>query len=130
MLKSFKDEAGREWTPRLDADAIFRYEARTGINIFKAIADRGAVGAIPGARELLVLIWCSVRRDAERTKISEEDFRQSLRGQGMVDATNVVMEEVLNFFPWLRLMAEAAKSKLIQNHGADETSSSSELPPG
>jgi len=130
MSKSFKDEKGREWIPRIDADVIFRYEARTGVNIFKAISESGAVGAIPGARELLILIWCSIRRDADQLHISEEDFRQALRGDGMVEATRVVMDEVFNFFPWLRLIAEAAKKGLGQSLGSDKTSSSSEPLPG
>ena len=130
MSKSFKDDKGREWIPRIDADVVFRYEARTGVNIFKAISEQGAVGAIPGARELLVLIWCSIRRDADQLHITEEDFRQSLRGPGMVEATKVVLEEVLDFFPWLRLIAEAAKKNLAQSLGNDKTSSSSGQLPG
>jgi hypothetical protein len=129
MAKSFKDEKGREWIPRIDADVIFRYEARTGVNIFKAMAESGAVGAIPGARELLVLLWCSVRKDADRLQVTEEDFRQSLRGQAMIDATEVVMEEAFNFFPWLRLIAEAARKINRPNPGSDKTSSSTELSP-
>lgn len=129
--KTFKDEQGREWTPRVDGNVIFEYEARTGISIFKAMADNVVTGPIPGMRELMVLLWLSIEEKAKSMGISEVDFRKAIIGKTADDAISAIKDAVLDFFPPLRKMAEAFEAGVktrLQASGLGKGPISSALP--
>lgn len=130
-VRSFKDESGREWTPRVDGNVVYEYECRTGISIFKAMGENTITGPIPGIKEMLALLWLSVEEKAKAQGLSEVEFRKGIIGKATNDAMDAIKEAVFDFFPPLRTLAAAfeqgakAKIKAAAGPGSEPTSSAS-----
>lgn len=110
--KSFKDNNDNTWTPKITGNVIYEYEMQTGISMFSAIAEQGLPGIIPGFKELMTLLYLSVKKQAQELHINEIDFRNMIYGEVFEDAAQALSEAVFDFFPKLRRLGEAMNENI------------------
>jgi hypothetical protein len=98
-MKTFKDNAGRTWSVSVDVDAIRR--VRTSLKVKLTSTDFASV-----LEQLLSdpVLFCDVlyvicKPEADRQKISDEDFGRSMAGDAIEHATAAFLEELANFTP-------------------------------
>lgn len=91
--RTFKDAEGREWTPRLTAQAIFNVSAETGIKL----SDLTRQDIRPG--DLIVLLWRCCEKQAEGRKLSREDFLDSLEVSHIAEGVKAIWGSVESAFP-------------------------------
>ncbi len=102
MAKEFRDELGRVWTIHISCSSLKRIAGHAGFDI----ADVGNGKAIDlfggNTSHLLDVLWPLVKADAEKRGIDQDSFGDGLRGDSVSDATAVLKEELLSFFPTAR----------------------------
>lgn len=98
-MKTFKDNAGRTWTVSVDVDAIRR--VRTALKINLTSTDFGAVleQLLSDPVLLCDVLYVICKPEADRQKVSDEDFGRAMAGDAIEHATGALLEELGNFTP-------------------------------
>lgn len=100
MPDTFRDKAGRTWTPRVDAYAILQLEVHTGVSLFAIAGSQEAMNAqLARASVLLRLLYESVRQQAVAEGVDFEDFCRALGGVELRAAGPVLVAAVSEAFP-------------------------------
>ena len=98
-MHEFKDDLGRPWRVHITCASNKRIAAHAGFD-FADIANGKAVELFGGdTAHLLDILWPLVKADADTRGIDYDSFGDGLRGDCLVDATTVLKEELLLFFP-------------------------------
>lgn len=104
-MKTFQDNQDRQWEVELNVDALKRVRGALEVDLL-TVMDGGEDSLL----ERLVadpVLLCDVifvlcRPQAEKKKISDEDFGRAMAGDAIDAATTAFLEEVVNFFPRAR----------------------------
>lgn len=98
-MKTFKDNAGRTWTVSVDVDAIRR--VRTALKVNLTSTDFGAVleQILSDPVLLCDVLYVICKPEADRQKVSDEDFGRAMAGDAIEHATGALLEELGNFTP-------------------------------
>lgn len=106
-MKSFTDNAGRNWTVAINVGTIKRIRAFCDVNILDIIKmddqnkpDAGLLEQLAGDPVLLVdVLYAACKDEADKANISDIEFGRAMSGDAIESATRVLLEEIVDFFP-------------------------------
>jgi len=104
-MQTFQDNQGRPWEVELNVHALKRVSGTLDVDLL-TVMDGGEDSLL----ERLVVdpvLLCDViyvlcRPQADKEKISDEDFGRAMAGDAIDAATTAFLEELVNFFPKAR----------------------------
>lgn len=103
-MRTFKDNAGREWAIAITLDAVKRVKAALKIDLLDIRSPRQP-GGPPLVMDLQtdVLLLCDaiyvlVQPQAEGRNVNDEEFGRGLTGDAIAAAHQAFMEELADFF--------------------------------
>ena len=113
-MKSFTDSMGRAWTLVVNVATIKRVRALCGVDLNSIVeVEDGKPSAkllerLSGDPVLLVdVLYAVCRPECEQKGVSDEDFGAAMAGDAVEQATDALLDEIVDFFP-------AAKRKAFQ----------------
>ena len=113
-MKSFTDNTGRTWTLVVNVATIKRVRALCGVDLNSIVeVEDGKPSAkllerLSGDPVLLVdVLYAVCRPECEQKGVSDEDFGAAMAGDAVEQATDALLDEIVDFFP-------AAKRKAFQ----------------
>lgn len=122
----FFDDAGREWTIRLDAPLVKRVQKTCGILLTDLRADPFLELAANPVLLVDVLYVCC-EKQAKAQSITDEQFGESL-GASIADATAALEAAITDFFPpHLRSSLTSLRAKTHQMQTAAMTAAMQEM---
>jgi hypothetical protein len=99
-MPTFKDAKGRSWEVVVSVDTIKRLRSMLEVDLLKVIEPENDV-----MRNLLLdpiylanVLYVTVRPEADRLKVTDEDFGQGLFGEALDAAMKAFMEALADFF--------------------------------
>ena len=106
-MKTFQDNAGRQWTVTLNVAALKRVRAMTSVDLFNVVTldenkkpDISLLERLSEDPILLVDVLYSVcKPEADTQNVSDEQFGAAMAGDAIEHATNALLEELVDFFP-------------------------------
>jgi len=116
-MKTFTDNQGRSW--RIDVNVASVKRVRDLLDV--DLLELGTEGAKNREEEALIfkliadpvllcnVIYCLCLPQAEKAKISDEDFGRAMAGDAIDRATKALLEEIVGFFPNPRDRARVGK---------------------
>lgn len=98
-MHSFKDRDERAWNVELNVAQVRRVRDALGVNLLDVgngdmLAD---LAADPIA--LCDVLWVLCQQQAEAADITDEQFGRALVGDAIAEATDALLEELVDFFP-------------------------------
>jgi len=113
-MKSFTDNMGRTWTLVVNVATIKRVRALCGVDLNSIVeVEDGKPSAkllerLSNDPVLLVdVLYAVCRPECEQKGVSDEDFGAAMAGDAVEQATDALLDEIVDFFP-------AAKRKAFQ----------------
>ena len=113
-MKSFTDNTGRTWTLVVNVATIKRVRALCGVDLNSIVdVEDGKPSAkllerLSGDPVLLVdVLYAVCRPECDQKGVSDEDFGAAMAGDAVEQATDALLDEIVDFFP-------AAKRKAFQ----------------
>lgn len=131
-MTAFKDTSGRTWTLALNVDALKRVRALCDVDLMDVVQDRGELlGRLSSDPVLLCdVIYAICKPDADAKGASDEDFGRAMAGDAVDQATNALLEALVDFFPgprravlarvFKKLKAVQAKALVLANARLDD----------
>lgn len=106
-MKCFHDSAGRSWTLSVNVGTIKRVRALCNINLLDVIklnekqeVDMALLEQLSSDPVLLVdVLYAVCKEDADKQNISDEDFGRAMAGDAITEATNALIQDLVDFFP-------------------------------
>ena len=105
-MKSFTDNTGRTWTLVVNVATIKRVRALCGVDLNSIVeVEDGKPSAkllerLSGDPVLLVdVLYAVCRPECEQKGVSDEDFGAAMAGDAVEQATDALLDEVIDFFP-------------------------------
>jgi hypothetical protein len=124
----YTDAQGKAWEVRLNVTLLRRVRDVLGIDLNALVAD-GLAGLGKFLRDpmrVVEVLFVLCEEQAQRDGVSPEDFGTALYGDSIVDATDALLEELIDFFPNPRtrkLLRELiAKSREVRDLVTDDLS--------
>jgi len=113
-MKTFQDNAGRQWTVTINVDAIRRVRSLVEVNLLDVLDDGCRLLAqLHDDPVLLVdVIYCVCKLEADAKDVSDEDFGRAMAGDAIGNATAALLAELSDFFPNAR--QRAAMQELLR----------------
>lgn len=99
-MAMFRDDAGREWTIRLDVRLARELRARAKYDIFGK--PEGLAAVIDNPESLVDALWVACESRARELGVTPEEFAAGLAGDTIDAATSALLEAVVDFFPQRR----------------------------
>ena len=113
-MKTFTDNMGRTWTLVVNVATIKRVRALCGVDLNSIVeVEDGKPAAkllerLSGDPVLLVdVLYAVCRPECEQKGVSDEDFGAAMAGDAVEQATDALLDEIVDFSP-------AAKRKAFQ----------------
>lgn len=109
-MPTFCDKEGTTWSIDFTIGAARRIKSELKIDLLKPMSE-GQPGHLQllGDLELLInSLWIVCRKQAEGQSITDQEFGERLGGDALGDATEALLEALLDFFRKSRRMHEAA----------------------
>lgn len=98
-MKSFKDNAGRDWTIGVNVDTIKRVRGLCTVDLLSA-ATSDLISRLRGDPVLLVdVLFAACQPQAKAAGVSDEDFGRAMAGDAIDLATEALLQELTDFFP-------------------------------
>ena len=105
-MKSFTDNTGRTWTLVVNVATIKRVRALCGVDLNSIVeVEDGKPSAkllerLSGDPVLLVdVLYAVCRPECDRKGVSDEDFGAAMAGDAVEQATDALLDEIVDFFP-------------------------------
>ena len=105
-MKTFTDNMGRTWTLVVNVATIKRVRALCGVDLNSIVeVEDGKPSAkllerLSGDPVLLVdVLYAVCRPECEQKGVSDEDFGAAMAGDAVEQATDALLDEVIDFFP-------------------------------
>jgi len=106
-MKTFQDNAGRQWTVTLNVAALKRVRAMTSVDLFNVVTldenkkpDISLLERLSEDPILLVdVLYAACKPEADAQKVTDEQFGAAMAGDAIEHATNALLEELVDFFP-------------------------------
>ena len=99
-MKILKDAEGREWQIFIDFTAIERVRAHADLDFLKCVEDESIVRALKHDIEKQIhVLYALCMPEREQRQLTEEQFARGFRGDVLQTASDLIFEELLDFFP-------------------------------
>ena len=108
-MRTFKDNADRQWTLAINVDTIRRVRAMLAVDLLEAVEGKLIERLVGDPILLCDVIYVICKPEADQKNISDEDFGRAMAGDAIDLATSSLLEELVDFFPKNRrqLLAKA-----------------------
>ena len=118
MIRSFKDTEGREWTLRIDVNAIRKLRA-IGVD-FNELAAEGLARLKTDFVLLCDVLYLLCKDQADRRNVTDEDFGRGLAGDVIASATEALILAVVDFFPHEKVRTTLLRADRLERKARDE----------
>jgi len=115
-MKIFRDDVNAEWTLELLRPQFRRVQAELQIDLLDIGNQQLWPRLIDDPALLVDLAWVLLREQAESREIDELEFARRLRGDALDRFADLLLEELIDFFPSRRrqmLRAALAKTRTL-----------------
>ena len=123
-MKTFKDNAGRTWTVDVNIATVKRVKSLLKIDLTDAVEGKLLDRFILDPILLCDVIYVICKPEADKEKITDEQFGLAMAGDAIEHATEALLEELIEFFPELKrpaLRAALGMFQTLQEKGAEFT---------
>jgi len=98
-MKTFKDNASREWTVEINVAALKRVKSLTDVDLL-GVLDGTLIERLIGDPVLLCdVVYAVCKPQADEREVSDEDFGRAMAGNAIEHATGALLEELVSFCP-------------------------------
>ncbi len=98
-MRVIKDLKGREWELQITVGTIKRVRSKLDMDLYK-IDDKNFIKTIfDDPIKLIELIWVILEDQVKEKEISEIEFCEGWAGEAIEVATDLFIEELIEFFP-------------------------------
>ena len=109
-MKFFRDTAGRQWPVSVTVGAMKRVQALCGVNLYQIIEldDKkdSLLNRLASDPILLVdVLYAVCKPQADQLHVSDIDFGEAMSGQTIDDASDALLQEIVDFFPEAKRLA-------------------------
>ena len=98
-MHKFTDNDGHEWGISLNSWTAREVKEKTGVDLLDM---ESLTTKLADTYTLVNVLWVLVSKEAGERGTTDEDFGRSLAGDQVEDATNAMLEEIIDFFPQSR----------------------------
>ena len=106
-MRTFHDNAGRNWTVTLNVATLKRIRALTGIDLINIISldehRKPNVELLERLSEdpilLVDVLYAACKPEADSQSVTDEQFGAAMAGDAIEHATNALLDELVSFFP-------------------------------
>lgn len=98
-MKTFTDNAGRDWTVEVNVSALKRIKGLTGTDLLEAIDGPLVERLIRDPVLLCDVVYAACKPQADERGVSDEDFGRAMAGDAIDRATAALLEELVAFCP-------------------------------
>lgn len=120
-MKAFKDNLGRRWDVAINVATAGHVKTLTGVNLYKLIDDgcRPLGLLLEDPCKLVDVLYVLVKDQADREKVTDEDFGRAFSGDSLEAAAEAFLGELTDFFPGAKvrkaLTTILAKSRALRD---------------
>lgn len=100
-MTAFSDNTGRAWEVVVTVATLKRVRSLAGVDLMDiADPDANLIGRLAADPVLLVdSLFAVVKPQADARGVTDEEFGAALAGDAVADATDAMLEAVVDFFP-------------------------------
>jgi len=100
-MRTFKDNAGRQWSVEINVAALKRVRGLTGTDLMQVIEGTLIEKLIRDPILLCDIVYaiCKPEADTRTPPVSDEEFGKAMAGDAIEAATTAVLEELVAFCP-------------------------------
>lgn len=98
-MKTFADNAGRNWTVQINVDAIKRVRDLVSVNLLEVVEGKLLDRLISDPVLLCDVIYAVCKPEADTKSVTDVDFGRAMAGDAIDNATTALLEELVDFFP-------------------------------
>ena len=102
-MKTFTDNAARAWTIQVNVDALKRVKSLLdGVDLMEAVDGKLLQRMLDEPILLCDIIYALCKPQADAAGVTDEDFGRAMAGDAIDNATQALLEELVDFFPQRR----------------------------
>ena len=100
-MRTFRDNAGRQWSVEINVAALKRVRGLTGTDLMQVIEGTLIEKLIRDPVLLCDVVYaiCKPEADTRTPAVSDEEFGRAMAGDAIEAATTAVLEELVSFCP-------------------------------
>jgi len=98
-MRSFKDNAGRQWSVEINVATLKRVRGLTGTDLMQVIEGTLIEKLIRDPVLLCDVVYAICKPEADTRSVSDEDFGKAMAGDAIEAATTAVLEGLVGFCP-------------------------------
>jgi hypothetical protein len=100
-MRTFKDNAGRQWSVEINVASLKRVRGLTGTDLMQVIEGTLIEKLIRDPVLLCDVVYaiCKPEADTRTPPVSDEEFGKAMAGDAIEAATTAVLEELVGFCP-------------------------------
>lgn len=99
MTRSFKDEQGRPWDLCINVGTLKTVRTQAKIDLLDIENGSLFEDLANDPVKLGDVLWVLCEQQATKQNVTDEEFGRSLAGDSLSDASDALMEEIIDFFP-------------------------------
>ncbi len=119
-MRTFKDNAGREWTVELNVAALKRVRSLVSVDLMQVIEGELIEKLIRDPVLLCDVVYAVCKPQADAKNVSDEDFGKAMAGDAIEAATGAVLDELISFCPSPRDRANLGRVLQATNRVLDK----------
>jgi hypothetical protein len=97
-MKTFTDNAGREWQVAINVASLKRAKSLAGVDLNTVLDGGDLLGRLMGDACLLGdVLWAVCAQDAERKNVNQADFQTALGGDSLDRGMEALLAELVGF---------------------------------
>lgn len=98
-MKTFTDNAGRNWTIAINVDAIKRVRGLLDIDLLEIVEGKLIEKLIRDPVLLCDVVYAVCKPEADAKGVSDEEFGRAMAGDAIELATKALLEDLVGFSP-------------------------------
>jgi hypothetical protein len=121
-MHRFTDNDGRTWVVRVTVDAIKRVRALCEVDLLQAIDGKLLETLISDPITLCDCLYALFKPQADEAGVSDEAFGRAMAGDCLEQATQALLEDLVDFFPQRRrdlLRGALEKLKAVESRALE-----------
>jgi hypothetical protein len=99
FMKTFKDNAGRNWAVSVNIATVKRVKSLLEVDLLEAVEGKLVDRLIIDPILLCDIVYVICKSEADSQNISDEQFGQAMAGDAIEQATEALLQELVEFFP-------------------------------
>ncbi len=120
-MKTFRDNAGNEWSVEINVAALKRIRSLTGTDLLEVISGGDLLERLMRDPVLLCdIIYALVKPQADQKQVSDETFGAAMAGDAIDTATAALLDELVAFCPSPRDRANLGRVLLVVRQAMDK----------